>query len=222
MGRVNRAAVRQLREIGAAYPSVPVVVSGCVGPRGDGYVVGETMSADEAAAYHALQARAFADAGADLMTAITMTYSAEAIGVVRAAAAVGLPVVISFTVETDGRLPSGETLREAIEAVDAATDARARRTTWSTAPTRRTSPTCSSQGAAWTARIGGIRANASRMSHAELDVATELDAGDPEELAGEYAALRTSFPGLRVLGGCCGTDHRHLDAISRACVVRSA
>ena len=221
VGRVNREAVRQLLEIRAAYPSVSLVVSGCVGPRGDGYVIGETMSADEAAGYHALQARAFADAGADLMTAITMTYTAEAIGVVRAATTVGLPVVISFTVETDGRLPSGETLREAVESVDAATDAGPAYYMVNCAHPTHFADVLE-QGAGWTDRVGGIRANASRMSHAELDVATELDAGDPEELAGEYAVLRTSFPGLRVLGGCCGTDHRHLDAISRACVVRSA
>lgn len=221
LARVNRDAVQQLQQVRDRFPGITVVVSGCVGPRGDGYVVGETMSSDEAAAYHAPQAAAFAEAGADLITAITMTYADEAVGVARAAQAAGLPCVIAFTVETDGRLPSGETLQAAVEAVDAATNAYPAYFMINCAhPTHFEGAL--QQGAAWTQRIGGIRANASRMSHAELDAATELDAGDPAELAAQYASLRASFPTLRVLGGCCGTDHRHLDAISRACAPQGA
>jgi homocysteine S-methyltransferase len=73
-------------------------------------------------------------------------------------------------------------------------------------------------GGSWLHRLRGIRANASRKSHAELDAATELDAGDPEELARDYCALRRSIPQLTVLGGCCGTDDRHVAAIARACL----
>jgi S-methylmethionine-dependent homocysteine/selenocysteine methylase len=214
---VNLAAVQLLARVRDDYGAADsaVVLSGCLGPRGDGYVAGELMTPDEAARYHALQVGAFADSAAGLVTAITMTYSAEAIGVVRAAIAVDLPVVVSFTVETDGRLPSGETLREAVEAVDAATDAAAAYFMVNCAHPTHFSHVLE-PGAAWTARLGGVRANASRMSHAELDEATELDAGDPVELAGHYRDLVADLPHLRVLGGCCGTSDKHIDAISTA------
>ena len=158
----------------------------CIGPRGDGYVVGATMSAAEAAAYHGLQARAFAEAGAEMMSAITMTYAEEAIGVARAAAAVGLPAVISFTVETDGRLPSGQTLGDAIAQVDdACRVAPAYYMVNCAHPTHFSSEL--EAGAPWLARVHGVRANASRLSHAELDEATELDRGDIDELGALYA-----------------------------------
>jgi S-methylmethionine-dependent homocysteine/selenocysteine methylase len=217
LAELNRRAVALLETLRDEFETdqTPVVVSGCVGPRGDGYVVGEAMSADEAAAYHATQIGTFADTGADLVTAITMTYADEAIGVVRAARDAGLPVVISFTVETDGRLPSGQSLREAIETVDAASDSEVAYFMVNCAHPSHFYDVLE-PGSAWTDRIRGLRANASRLSHAQLDEAAELDEGDPEELANEYVALRERLPRLTVLGGCCGTDHRHVDAISRA------
>ncbi len=218
--RLNRDAVALVLEQRRRHEtaSTPVVVSGCIGPRGDGYQVGAVMSADEARTYHALQARAFADSGADLITAITMTYAEEAIGVVEAAHAVGLPVVISFTVETDGRLPSGQELGAAIEAVDAATGAYAAYFMINCAhPTHFRSVLESD--APWRRRIRGVRANASTLSHAELDEAEELDRGDPADLAERYRELRNLLPALTVLGGCCGTDHHHVGAISAACAV---
>jgi S-methylmethionine-dependent homocysteine/selenocysteine methylase len=215
---INHDAVDLLVEVRARHetPSTPIVISGCVGPRGDGYQVDATMTAQEARNYHALQARAFAASEADLVTAITMTYVEEAIGVTEASRSAGMPVVISFTVETDGRLPSGQPLGEAIEAVDAATGAYPAYYMVNCAhPTHFASVFDDSP--AWTARIGGVRANASKLSHAELDEAEALDAGDPAELAEQYAELRAALPGLRVLGGCCGTDHSHIDAISQRC-----
>jgi S-methylmethionine-dependent homocysteine/selenocysteine methylase len=200
--------------------AVPIVVSGCVGPRGDGYQVGAQMGSADARAYHAAQVQTFAASEADLVTAITMTYVDEAIGIVDAARNAGMPVVISFTVETDGRLPSGDELGDAIAAVDAATDTHPAYYMVNCAhPTHfaaqlRTGPV-------WATRLGGVRANASRMSHAELDEAESLDGGNPDELAAEYRELRELVPSLRVLGGCCGTDHHHIDAISRTCA-RSA
>ncbi len=124
LAEVNRRAIDYAARL-AARRSVPVVLNGVVGPRGDGYVVGETMTADEAANYHSLQAESFAAAGAQMMTAVTMTYAEEAIGVAEAARQVDLPVVVSFTVETDGRLPSGQDLGDAIRQVDEQTDAAA-------------------------------------------------------------------------------------------------
>jgi S-methylmethionine-dependent homocysteine/selenocysteine methylase len=214
---LNRRAVALLDEVRGELEtsSTPIVVSGCVGPRGDGYVVGDLMSADEAAAYHGTQIRTFADAGVDLVTAITMTYAEEALGIARAARAAGVPAVISFTVETDGRLPSGQALSEAIEEVDRRSgEAPAYFMVNCAHPSHFYDVL--EPGATWTERIRGLRANASRLSHAHLDEAEELDMGDPEELAHEYLALRERLPCLTVLGGCCGTDHRHIEAMSNA------
>jgi len=221
--RLNCAAVELLLDIRrrSQTATTPIVVSGAIGPRGDGYQVGALMSPQEGRTYHALQARTFADAGADLVTALTMTYPAEAIGVTEAARGAGMPVVISFTVETDGSLPSGESLQQAIEAVDAATDAYAAYYMVNCAhPTHFLD--VFEAGSAWTARIGGIRANASKMSHAELDNAEQLDRGDPDELAAMYRDLRDLHPHIKVLGGCCGTDQHHIAAVSAACVSRTA
>jgi S-methylmethionine-dependent homocysteine/selenocysteine methylase len=176
------------------------------------------MEATEAEGYHRRQVEVFAAAGVDPVTAITMTYPAEAIGIANAARAAGVPVVISFTVETDGALPNGQSLADAIGAVDAATGSTPVYYMINCAhPTHFASILTSEP---WVARIRGIRANASRMTHAELDAATELHAGDPDELAAEYAALRQEHPQLAVLGGCCGTSDRHIDKISTACAAR--
>ena len=195
------------------------VVNGAIGPRGDGYTVGATMTSDAARNYHLLQARAFADAGADLITAVTMTYADEAVGIVDAARAVGLPVAVGFTVETDGRLPSGQALREAIEEVDDRTDAAPAYYMVNCAHPSHFADVFT-DGGAWLDRIKAIRANASRMSHAELDDADELDRGDPRELAADYVALAQLLPDLRLVGGCCGTDHEHVAAISAALAAR--
>jgi homocysteine S-methyltransferase len=190
----------------------PCIRSGVLGPRGDGYVVGATMSAAEARAYHAFQIDHFAASGIDVVTALTIGYVDEAIGIVEAAADAGLPVVISFTVETDGTLPSGMALGAAIEATDAATDGYVTHYMVNCAhPTH-------FEGAlrgSWVERVGGVRANASTLSHAELDVMETLDDGDPDDLAGHYTELRSLLPNLRVVGGCCGTDDRHVAAIAR-------
>ncbi len=217
LAELNRRAVALLEEVRDAHETdaTPIVVSGCVGPRGDGYVVDEPMAADEAAAYHAVQIGTFAESAADLVTAITMTYADEAVGVVHAARGVEMPVVISFTVETDGRLPSGQALGEAIDEVDERTDGAAAYFMVNCAHPSHFHDVLE-PGAAWTDRLRGLRANASRSSHAELDEAEELDVGNPEELAQEYVALRERMPSLSVVGGCCGTDHRHVGAISRA------
>jgi S-methylmethionine-dependent homocysteine/selenocysteine methylase len=215
---VNRRAVRMLHDIREerAADGVPIVVSGCVGPRGDGYIAGVAMSPEEAEAYHTPQIRAFAEADADMVGAITMTYVEEAVGIVRAARAAGLPVAVSFTVETDGRLPSGEPLLPAIRRLDRVTEGYAAYYMINCAhPTHVVRAL--SEGDPWLARIQGLRANASCMSHAELDKATELDSGNPVELAMQYAELRKLLPRLNVMGGCCGTDDRHIEQIAIVC-----
>jgi S-methylmethionine-dependent homocysteine/selenocysteine methylase len=216
--RLNRRAIEMLLPLCTEFESGggQAVISGCVGPRGDGYVPRQRMSADEARAYHAPQIDTYAAAGADFVSAITMNYPEEAIGITQAAQAAGLPAVISFTVETDGRLPTGDALAQAIAAVDAAAPGAVAYYMINCAhPTHFVDVL--RPGAAWLARIGGVRANASRRSHAELNEAPDLDAGNPSELADEYRALLQLLPNLAVLGGCCGTDHRHIEAIGRRC-----
>jgi S-methylmethionine-dependent homocysteine/selenocysteine methylase len=217
LAAINRRAVEFVRDLASNGPGGPVeqVVNGVIGPRGDGYVVGETMSASEAAAYHGLQARAFSEAGAAMITAVTMTYVDEAIGVVRAAGSVGLPVVISFTVETDGLLPSGQPLADAIARVDEATDGAPAYFMVNCAHPAHFAEQLVA-GTDWLSRVKAIRANASRCSHAELDEATELDRGDVADLAEWYLRLDAILPDLRVIGGCCGTDHEHVAAIAES------
>lgn len=212
----NRQAIELLQEVREEFetPETPMVISGCIGPRGDGYDPGKAMTADEAEAYHAFQTRIFAEVGTDMVAAITMTNVPEAIGIVRAARSVDLPVAISFTVETDGRLPTGESLQEAVEAVDAATGSAAAYYMLNCAH-----PTHFEQRLEgdWCGRLRGLRCNASKRSHAELDSAPDLDAGYPVELGRQYRDLRQRLPQLTVLGGCCGTDYRHIEQVSLAC-----
>jgi S-methylmethionine-dependent homocysteine/selenocysteine methylase len=213
---LNRKAIALMDELRTEYGGgAPVVISGCIGPEGDGYAPETMLTPDEAERYHAVQIGTFSETAADMVTAITMTYPEEAIGVTRAAAAVGLPAVISFTVETDGRLPSGQALGGAIQQVDDATgDAPAYYMINCAHPTHFADAV--SGGEPWVRRIGGLRTNASAKSHAELDEAEQLDEGDPTDLAERHAALKAALPGVNVLGGCCGTDHRHVDAICGA------
>ena len=215
LAAVNRRAVAFARDIAASRPGLDVIVDGVIGPRGDGYIVGSTMSAGDAAGYHALQTEAFAEAGADLITAVTMTYAQEAIGIVRAGTASGLPVVVSFTVETDGTLPSGQSLSEAIAEVDEATDSAAAYFMINCAHPTHFDHLIADE-APWLGRLKGIRANASPLSHAELDAAEELDRGDPDDLARHYRSLSDRLPELRVVGGCCGTDHQHVSRMADA------
>ncbi len=211
---VNRRGVALLTEMRAeGGDGVVMVISGCIGPRGDGYVVGEAMSPDEAHAYHSAQVSTFAGTDADLVSALTLNYADEATGIARAAAEAGIPSVISFTVETDGRLPSGQELRDAVSEVDAATDAAPAYYMVNCAHPTHLEDVLSEGGLE---RVRGLRANASTKSHAELDEADELDQGDPDDLAARYRELRPLLPGLNVVGGCCGTDERHIEKISAA------
>ncbi len=218
LAAANAAAVDLLREIRAEYePATTVVFSGNLGPRGDGYDVGTKMTVAEAEAYHHPQIATFASAGADLVTVLTMNYVEEAIGLVRAAVAEVMPVVVSFTVETDGNLPSGQPLGAAIEAVEEATDGYPPQYGINCAHPDHLERVLA-EGGDWRERVGLLRANASRMSHEELDNSEELDAGDPAELGQQYADLRRQLPNLVVLGGCCGTDDLHVAAIGAACL----
>jgi len=214
LAEVNRRAVglaEEIREEGETA-TTPICVCGTLGPRGDAYAPEELMSAGEAERYHAPQVEVFAAAGVDMVGVYTLAYAEEGIGIARAAAAAGVPAVISFTLETDGRLPSGEELEEAIARVDGETEGSPAYYMINCAHPSHFASVLEAPGE-WKRRIGGIRANASRRSHQELDEADELDAGSPPELAGEYLSLKELLPEVRVLGGCCGTDTRHIAGI---------
>ena len=219
LAAINRQAgefCHQLRRTWAPRVEGDIVVAGIIGPRGEGHGAEPPDSADEAARYHQPQAEALRQGGVDMLIGVTMTSSAEAIGVARAAAAVGLPVALSFTVGTDGRLPSGEALGEAIERVDAETaDAPPAYFGINGAHPSHFDAVLA-RGGAWRRRIRAVRANGSSKSHAELDAAETLDAGDPDDLAQRCVRLREPLPLLNVLGGGWGTGEAHLKAIAKA------
>jgi homocysteine S-methyltransferase len=220
LDRINRRAIDHLVELRERHETAqsPIVISGNIGPRGDGYRPDRRMTIVEAERYHHAQIQTFADTEADMIAAFTMNYVEEAIGIVLAARQAGMPVAISFTLETDGRLPSTETLKAAIQRCDQITDRYpvyylincAHPTHFATVLDGEDS------GNGWVDRIRGLRANASRRSHAELDASTELDVGDPVELGDQYRQLRQRLPNLAVVGGCCGTDERHVESVCRA------
>ncbi len=219
LAEANLHNVRLLEEIRDEFetPQTAIVISGCIGPRGDGYVPTDKMSEKQAEDYHAVQIETFALSAADLVTAITMNYTEEAVGITRAANNASLPVVISFTVETDGKLPTGQTLGDAIRQVDDATSGYPSYYMINCAHPTHITNAIDGDGS-WTKRIRGLRANASSMSHAELNDASDLDAGDPTTLGQDYAALKKEkLTSLNVFGGCCGTDHRHIEQIAKAC-----
>lgn len=213
----NRRAIGLLLEIRTAWeaPATRVVISGNLGPRGDGYRPDARMNASEAQDYHAVQIATFAQTDADMVAAFTLNYVEEAVGIARAATACAMPLAISFTLETDGRLPSGDSLQRAIEATDDATGGYPVYYMINCAHPTHFEHVLSRQGS-WCDRIRGLRANASKRSHAELDESIDLDDGDPHELAGQYRTIRDLLPRLSVVGGCCGTDHRHVEQICRA------
>jgi S-methylmethionine-dependent homocysteine/selenocysteine methylase len=216
LAALNRRGVALLEELRASAGDEPaLVISGCLGPRGDGYRADQRMSDAEAAQYHAPQIATFADTAADMISALTLTYADEAVGIVRAAEAAAIPAVVSFTLETDGRLPSGQALHEAIEQVDAETAGAAAYFMVNCAHPTHFADALKDVGPSLD-RIRGLRANASAKSHAELDEAEELDEGDPVELAQHYRGLVPRLRNLTVVGGCCGTDHRHIAAICAA------
>ncbi|RWQ63896.1 homocysteine S-methyltransferase family protein [Mesorhizobium sp.] len=219
---VNESSIELLLDLRKKFETAetPCVISGAIGPRGDGYKAGN-MDANEAEAYHAAQIESFARTEADMVAAYTLTNFHEAIGVARAAKAHAMPCMISFTVETDGKLVTGMALGEAIDRVDDATDGAPAYYMINCAhPTHFMQAL--KKGERWLDRVYGVKANASAKSHAELDESETLDAGDPDDLGRRYSGLRASFPTMRILGGCCGTDHRHIAAICEACVPQAA
>jgi len=215
----NRKAIALMLEIRAMFeaPDRPMVISGNIGPRGDGYSASRMMSIAEAHDFHAAQIETFADTAADMVSVFTMNYVEEAAGIAQAARAARMPLAVSFTLETDGRLPSGDPLGDAIARTDDASDGHPSYYMINCAHPTHFEHVLDAQ-APWLDRIRGLRANASRRSHAELDESTDLDDGNPDELGGQYRALRPLLRKLSVVGGCCGTDHRHVASLCAALV----
>lgn len=213
---LNKQSIKFIREIARPFSQslTHIIISGNIGPRGDGYKADSQMTAEQAKVYHLEQVKAFALADADVVTALTITYSNEAIGIINAARSFNLPVVVSFTVETDGKLPSGELPEQAIDRTDKATDHYAEHYMLNCAHPQHFLPMLHTSGE-WKNRICGIRSNASLKSHAELDGSDMLDTGDKCLLANGYAQLFHLLPSLRVIGGCCGTDSSHMDEICK-------
>jgi homocysteine S-methyltransferase len=226
LAQANRQAVDLMAGLRWEHETAqtPMVISAAIGPRGDGYKAAKKMTANEAQEYHRFQIEIFRDTEADMVSAFTINYVEEAIGIVRAAKAAGMPVVISFTLETDGRLPSGQSLREAIEQCDAETGGAPAYYMINCAHPTHFAAELKNGGrdSSWLTRLRGLRANSSKRSHAELDASPDLDIGDPVELGHDYRKLRALLPHLTVLGGCCGTDHRHVEQICLSCVSTQA
>ena len=199
---INIRGIEFYRELGREYdsPDTPMLVGGVIGPRGDAYNVGRTPDAAEAEDYHSEQI-------------LTFSSVQEAIGLVRAAKAAGMPVIVSFIAANGGRLQGGETLQQAITLVDAATGS---------GPDyymiNCTHPTEFEQGLTpgdWTTRLGGFMPNAVAMETLDLCKLGHLEDGDPAELGHQMADLARRFPHINVWGGCCGTDGRHIGQITR-------
>lgn len=212
---INHQAIAFIAELRAqAANRKPVVLNAVIGPRGDAYQPDRQIAVDEAHSYFSEQLGWLAETEIDMVTALTFNQATEATGFVTAAHELGLPAVVSFTVETDGRLPDGQSLAEAIMQVDAGSQGAAAYFMINCAHPDHFGGVLD-ENASWTRRIRGLRANASRRSHAELDEAPELDAGDLHELANQYRALAERLPWLNVFGGCCGSDLRHVAEIVR-------
>jgi S-methylmethionine-dependent homocysteine/selenocysteine methylase len=223
LAEVNRKAIALMLDVRKSFETAqsPMPISGNIGPRGDGYDPGALMTPKEAEDYHAAQVAVFAETAADYVSAFTINNTPEAIGVIRAAKAAKMPIVLSFTVETDGKLPTGQALKDAIAETEVQTGNYAAYYMINCAhPTH--FETVLDPHAGWVKRIRGIRANASCRSHAELDSSPDLDAGNPAELGRQYADLLKRYPHMTVLGGCCGTDFRHVEAISQNCCAKAA
>ena len=211
----NEDAISLINELRNEYAgnAKPIVLNGVVGPRGDAYAPDQLLAVEEARKYHARQLAWLANTDIDMVTALTFTQAGEATGFVLAARDVGLPCVVSFTVETDGNLPTGQSLSSAIEQVDNDSDSYTAYFMVNCAHPDHFSYLLGDEP--WARRIKGIRCNASRMSHAELDACEVLDDGNPHELGNQYRQIKDAMPWLNIFGGCCGSDLRHVTEIAK-------
>lgn len=212
---INFRGVEFYKELADEYESGdnPMPIGGVIGPRGDAYEIGKTPDAAEAEEYHSEQIQTLTDAGVDMITAATLSFVDEAIGIARAAKSAQIPIVLSFFTNSDGNLESGPTVREAIEAVDAATDSAPAYYMINCSHPLEFEPAL--EEAEWTRRLGGFMPNAVASEKLSLCTLGHLEDGDPEELGHQMGSLARRFPHMTVWGGCCGTDSRHLGQICK-------
>jgi homocysteine S-methyltransferase len=213
----NIAAIDFLRDIAQDYAGqIPrLLVGGILGPRGDAYSLNQTITAASAEDYHAVQLQTLKRAGVDFAIAQTINNIPEAVGIARAAAAINMPLSISLTLDSSGRLKSGPSLGEAITEIDRLSD--------DTAPAFymlncshpvEYAPAITANG--WTHRLRGVRPNASKMEKIALCKLGHIEDGDPVELGQQMADLRARFPHMDIFGGCCGTGAAHLREMAKA------
>ncbi len=202
---VNKDGVALMEEVRQGSGRDDVLVSACIGPRYDPYADIPPISVGQARAYHNAQLSALKETSVDLVTGYTFNRTGEAAGCILASQDIGLPIIMSLVVETDGCLADGTPLIDAIDQIEAQTDGSALFYMVNCAH-----PTHFADVIKAHPRLKGVVANASSCSHAELDEAEELDDGDPVQLGQEIAAAMRDNPSIQVFGGCCGTDMRHL------------
>lgn len=214
---IHNTAIEELEDLRNEFEdeNFKVPISVCIGPRGDGYVPSKIMNTEEAEEYHSSQIKAVSNTNADLVTALTINYNDEAIGIVNTAKKYHIPVVISYTVETDGNLPSGQSLKDAISALDKVTGNYVSYFMINCAHPEHFKGVLNTDKS-WIKRIKGLRANASKKSPAELNESEILDIGNNAELAKDYCDLRSYLPNLSIISGCCGTDSTHLESICQS------
>lgn len=192
-------------------------LGGMMGCKGDAYKGTGALTANEAYEYHSWQAKLFAEAKVDFLYAAIMPTLPEAIGMAEAMAETGLPYIISLMIRTDGRMIDGTTIHTAIETIENSIEIK---------PifymTNCVHPANVGKALAWEFnrtelvrnRLKGIQANASPLTPEELDDCCEILSSEPTELAEEIMKLHKHH-GFQILGGCCGTDERHIEEIAK-------
>jgi len=213
---VQHRVIRFLDDLRAEYADrvSDVYIAACIGPRGDAYGTGGDISADESEDYHSVQLHNLDGTAADMAVAATFNNVPEAIGVIRAANSIGIPIGVSLTLTPEGRLRSGPSLREAIETIDEASGGGAVWFGTNCAHPVEFEPALADAGP-WLERLRYIRPNAAKMDKIALCSLGHLEDGDPVELGQQMGEVARRFPRVDILGGCCGTDERHLSQIAQ-------
>ena len=214
--QMQRRTIQFLDEMRAEYADrvTDVYIAACIGPRGDAYGTGGEITADEAEDYHSVQLHNLDGTAADMAVAATFNNIPEAIGVIRAAKGAGMPIGVSLTLTPEGRLRSGPTLREAVETVDEVTAGAAAWFGTNCSHPLEFEPAIADAGP-WLDRLRYIRPNAAKMDKIALCSLGHLEDGDPEELGEQMGDVVRRLPRADIIGGCCGTDERHLSEIAR-------
>ena len=217
LAAMQTRAIEFLREVSDPYRDrLPDVrIAGIVGPRGDAYQVNPTITADESEEYHSVQLATLAASGVDLVEAMTFNNVDEAVGLARAASSAGLPLSVSFVLDSDHNLNGGPSLKEAIESVDAAAGSD-RPAFYGINCSHPFEFMPAIESGEWFKRIRCLRPNAAAADKISLCTLGHLEEGDPVELGSLMGQLAADYPHIDIWGGCCGTWDKHLDHIARS------